>query len=139
MLEQVRLRSLKKTSKTMGWNMIARSTPVEEDELREAYEEGCEAGYRKGWKAAEKKMRGGGMDDDDDDYGERGGGYGERGGYGGMDMMSDRGYGERDEMDDYGERGGGYGGRGGYGERRGVRGTGPYSRVTRAGYVRRRR
>ena len=63
------------------------------------------------------------------------GGYGERGGYGGMGMMSDCGYGERDPymdgMDGYGERGG-------YGERRGVRGTGPYSRVTRAGYVRRR-
>lgn len=121
--------------------MIARSTPYEEDELREAYEAGCEHGYKKGWKAAEKKMRGGGMDDhdDDDEYGERGGGgyggYGERGGYGGMGMMSDRGYGERDPymdgMDGYGERGG-------YGERRGVRGTGPYSRVTRAGYVRRR-
>lgn len=116
--------------------MIAKGSPYEDDELREAYEEGCEVGYRKGWKAAERKMRGGGMDDDDDD--ERGGGYGERGGYGGMDMMS--GYGERDPyMDGYGERGGGYGERGGgFGERRGVRGTGPYSRVTRAGYARRR-
>lgn len=115
----------------MGWRILGESRRFDsdDDEIREAYEEGC----RKGYKKAMKEMQSEGYgerddwdDDDDDDYGERGGGmqggggYGQRGGYGmrgGMDMG---------EM-------------GGYGERQGVRGTGPYSRVTRAGYVRRGR
>lgn len=114
----------------MGWRILGESRRFDsdDDEIREAYEEGC----RKGYKKAMKEIHEGGEygeredwdDDDDDDYGERGGygggSYGNRGGYGmrtgmgGMDM-------------------------GGYGERQGVRGTGPYSRVTRAGYVRRGR
>lgn len=43
-----------------------------------------------------------------------------------MEEMEYGGYGEREG---YGERGGGYGG--GYGERRGVKGTGRYSRSRR--------
>ena len=109
----------------MGWRILGESRRFDsdDDEIREAYEEGC----RKGYKKAMKEIHEGGeygeredWEDDDDDYGERGGYgggiYGARGGMemGGMDM-------------------------GGYGERQGVRGTGPYSRVTRAGYVRRGR
>jgi hypothetical protein len=103
----------------MGWRILGESRRFDsdDDEIREAYEEGC----RKGYKKAMKEIHEGGeygerddWDDDDDEYGERGGSYGMRGGYGMMDM-------------------------GGYGERQGVRGTGPYSRVTRAGYVRRGR
>lgn len=118
----------------MGWRILGESRRFDsdDDEIREAYEEGC----RKGYKKAMKEMReqdGYGerddWDDDDDEYGERGGGsQGGGGGYG------QRGY------DGYGMRGGmdmGPMDMGGYGERQGVRGTGPYSRVTRAGYVRR--
>ncbi len=63
----------------MGWNniRIMRDRDFEDDELREAYEEGCKEGYKK----AMREMRGGygerrmddrPYDDDDDDYmGER--------------------------------------------------------------------
>lgn len=67
--------------------------------------------------------------------GMRGGGYGNRGGQGGGSYGSrygnrygERGYSERwEEDDDMGEREG-YGNRYDMGERRGVRGTGRYSR-----------
>lgn len=116
----------------MGWRILGESRRFDsdDDEIREAYEEGCRKGYKKAMKeireSGEYKERDDWDDDDDDDYGERGG-YG--GGTGGM-----RGsYGMRGGMDMEGMD------MGGYGERQGVRGTGPYSRVTRAGYVRRGR
>lgn len=86
-----------------------------EEMLEEAYEKGKEKGYRKAMSHME-------------------GGYGERGGYsGGTDTYMGGGYGRRDGMpymdDDDDDD---------YGERRGVRGTGPYSRYTRSGRLRRR-
>lgn len=122
----------------MPWRILGESRRFDsdDDEIREAYEEGC----RKGYKKAMKEIHEGGeygerddWDDDDDEYGERGGyGSGGTGGsYGGRMSGGNYGggsYGMRDDMDMMG-----------YGERRGVRGTGPYSRVTRAGYVRRGR
>lgn len=61
---------------------------------------------------------------EDSEMGERGGGYGNRGGYGQRDM--DGPYGER--MDGMGERMGMPQSPYEYSERRGVRGTGRYSR-----------
>ena len=97
--------------------MIGRATGMDgghedfEEMLEEAYEKGKEKGYRKAMREME-------------------GGYGERGGYsGGTDTYMGRGYGRRERMDDDDEDGSG--------ERRGVRGTGPYSRYARAGYRRR--
>lgn len=60
-----------------------------EDELERAYKKGCEHGYKK----AMEELR----------YGERGGGYGERGGFGGRSWTISEGYGQRDD-DGYGER-----------------------------------
>lgn len=122
----------------MGWRILGESRRFDsdDDEIREAYEEGCKKGYKKAMKEFHESEAYGereDWDDDDDDYGERGG-YGGGGGgsygarSGGYGMRGGGGYGQRDEMDMEG-----------YGERRGVRGTGPYSRVTRAGYVRRGR
>ena len=72
------------------------------NDLYKAYEDGC----RDGWRAAmEEAQRGG---------------YGERGGYGQREM----GYGQRDNYPSQG----GYN-PDAYGERRGVKGTGPYSRM----------
>ena len=73
------------------------------DELEEAYHEG----RRRGYEEAMREMGG-------DRYGERGGGS-SRGGYGERESRMFDPY-EREDM---------------YGERRGVRGTGPYSRYRR--------
>lgn len=103
----------------MGWKVYGEGHSFEESderELKKAYKEGCREGYEKAMREMEGgKHRYDDDDDDDDEYGERyqGGGYG-------------------------GNTGGMYGGGGeGYGERQGVKGTGPYSRYTRSGYVRR--
>lgn len=107
----------------MGWKVMGIGHGYDgmddrdDEELRRAYHKGMKKGYEK----AQREMEEDGYDDDDDDDE-----YGERYGGGGM----------------YGTSGGGSnggGGGGGYGERQGVRGTGPYSRVTRDGYVRRNR
>lgn len=121
----------------MGWRILGESRRFDsdDDEIREAYEEGCRKGYKKAMKEIHESGEYGereDWEDDDDDYGERGGyggggSYGSRGGYGGG-IYGARGGMEMGGMD-----------MGGYGERQGVRGTGPYSRVTRAGYVRRGR
>ena len=109
----------------MGWRILGESRRFDsdDDEIREAYEEGCKKGYKKAMKEFHEREGYGERDDWDDDDDNDEDGFGERGGYGGGN---------------YGGGGGSYGMRGGgYGERQGVRGTGPYSRVTRAGYVRR--
>lgn len=102
----------------MGWKVMGighgfDGDDRDDEELRRAYEKGM----RKGYERARHEMEGDDEYGDDDEYGERYSG----GSDGGM----------------YGGGGGSYGG--GYGERQGVRGTGPYSRVTRDGYVRRNR
>lgn len=106
----------------MRWKAMAMGRGFEDDdrdELEEAYHEG----RRRGYEEAMREMGG-------DRYGERGGGS-SRGGYGERDGGSSGGssrggYGERESrMFDPYER------EDMYGERRGVRGTGPYSRYRR--------
>ncbi len=89
----------------------------ESDDPEKAYREGLKKGRKQGYRKAMEEVE------------ERSRGYGERGGYGMRDGGSsgDSGYGERrswrveeeDDDDDF------------YGERRGVRGTGRYSRSRR--------
>lgn len=101
----------------MGWNAFEIGhdfEEIDERELKKAYKEGCREGYEKAMREMEGRKRRYDDDDDDFDYGER---YQDDGGYGG-------------------NGGGGMNG-GGYGERQGVKGTGPFSRYTRNGYVRR--
>lgn len=89
------------------------------NDLHKAYEDGC----RDGWRAAmEEAQRGG--------FGERGG-YGQREmGYGMRDGGSQGGGGSYGQREDYPPQGGGFN-PDAYGERRGVKGTGPYSRMRR--------
>lgn len=107
----------------MGWKVMGVGRGFDgmddrdDEELRRAYHKGMKKGYEKAQREMEEDRYGDDDDDDDDEYGERYSGGGMYGGSGG----------------------GSYGGGGGYGERQGVRGTGPYSRVTRDGYVRRNR
>lgn len=76
----------------------------EDEALERAYRRGCKDGKEKGYRMAMEEMHG---------YGQRGGSSG------GSGSGSGGGYGQRDwEEEDYGER-------------RGVRGTGSYSRYRR--------
>ena len=89
----------------MAWNAIgiARGSNGDDEQIDEMLEKA----YRKGYKKAMEEMHEG--------YGERGGYSGDgRGGYGMREPWKE------DDDDDYD-----------YGERRGVRGTGPYSRYRR--------
>lgn len=94
----------------MRWKAMAMGRGFEDDdrdELEEAYHEG----RRRGYEEAMREMGG-------DRYGERDGGSSggsSRGGYGERESRMFDPY-EREDM---------------YGERRGVRGTGPYSRYRR--------
>lgn len=95
----------------MGWSEMERGRrfmddDFEKDDLERAYRRGCKHGEEKGYRMAMEEMR--------DEYGERGG-Y--SGSYSGGNSSGS--YGERDWDD------------GDFGERRGVRGTGPYSRYRR--------
>lgn len=89
----------------MGWSAIGIARGFNGDD--EQIDEMLEKAYRKGYKKAMEEMHEG--------YGERGGySGGGRGGYGMREPWKE------DDDDDYD-----------YGERRGVRGTGPYSRYRR--------
>ena len=106
----------------IGWR--GEDEHYDHEDLKKAYHEG----KRDGWREAMEEVGYG----ERDDYGERGG-YGQRGDYGGYGQRGN--YGER-EHNGYGNRASGYpqpdrSTYDVYGERRGVKGTGPYSRMPR--------
>lgn len=112
------------------------------EDLERAYRKGCEDGWRKAMKEVGFAERDGGYGDREN-FAEREGGYGNREDFGSRESFGERGsgYGQRAG---YGEREhNGYGYRSSgqsmpdsstfdvLGERRGVKGTGPYSRMRR--------
>ncbi len=106
----------------MGWQMFVegrksrmggRDEEELEEMLEEAYEEGCKKGEKKGYRKAMREMG---------EYGERGGGS-SSGGYSGGSSSGSSNYGNRMEEYDDDEYE--------FGERRGVKGTGRYSRYRR--------
>lgn len=104
----------------MGWQMFVEGRKSQmggrdeeeiEEMLEEAYEEGCKKGEKKGYRKAMREMG--------EDFGERGGNSGSYSGGGSRGGS----YGNRMEEYDDDEYE--------FGERRGVKGTGPYSRSRR--------